>query len=80
MVDMPTSVSKFTGGPSSRRPIEGEDDLIVESSQSQLLIMVSPNVDLALDIVIPSSQSQENELTIPTEKDVTSGARSNSLV
>jgi len=62
------------------RPIEGEG-IIIESSQSQLLIMASPNMQKleleptlpSFDIVIPSSQSQEEELTIPTKKDLETG-------
>lgn len=69
------------------RPFE-RDDLIIESSQSQLLIMPSPNVRQveseptlpSLDVVIPSSQSQEKELTIPSEDDVDLEARSSSLM
>jgi len=74
-VDMLTPFSKMSGN--FLRPIEGER-IIIESSQSQILIMASPHVQKleleptlpSFDIVIPSSQSQEEELTIPTEKDM----------
>lgn len=83
-IDMLTSFSKFSASSSLLRPTEG-DNLIIESSQSQLLVMAPPNVPkLKLEptlpafnvVVIPSSQSQEEELTIPTE----TGARGRYLV
>jgi hypothetical protein len=81
-VDMLTSFSKFSGKIPAPKLSEG-DDLIIESSQSQLLIMASPNMRKlelqptlpAFDVVIPSSQSQEKELTIPTAKDMETAAR-----
>jgi hypothetical protein len=81
-VDMLTSFSKFSGNFSPLKPTQG--DLIIESSQSQFLIMAPPNVRKlemektlpTFDVVVPSSQSQEMELTIPTAKDFKTGARS----
>ena len=84
VIDILTPFSKFSASSSLLRPTEG-DNLIIESSQSQLLVMAPPNVPkLKLEptlpafnvIVIPSSQSQEEELTIPTE----TGARGRYLV
>lgn len=77
-VDMLSPFTKWSGN--LLRPIEGEG-IIIESSQSQLLIMASPNMQKleleptlpSFDIVIPSSQSQEEELTIPTKKDLETG-------
>jgi hypothetical protein len=71
-MEMPSYFSKVLGDSSLLR--SGED-LIIESSQSQFLIMASPNARKlvleptlpAFNVVIPSSQSQEEELIIPME-------------
>lgn len=79
MADM---LSKTSSVPSSMGSTE-VDSLVIQSSQSQLLIMASPimrKLEItatlpSLDVVIPSSQSQERELNIPTENDVAAGSR-----
>lgn len=86
-VDMFTNFSTISGGLSCPKTTEGEN-LIIESSQSQFLTIASPNMRKleleptlpALDVVIPSSQSQERELTIPAEENIGTGPRRSSLV
>lgn len=85
-IDTPSDFSKFSPLPSYTGSTK-VDGLVIQSSQSQFLIMTSPNTRKlevtptlpALDVAIPSSQSQERELTIPAEDDMTTASSGTSL-